>query len=94
MDARGAAERCPPGKVVAHMLAGEQLEVGMTETRWDRPLAPIVPGRTVVWLVAALRRDETWQPRWTDALFIYFRRHPPTFVEGSDLRSAGGSPGC
>ena len=37
------------GKLVAQMLTGEEPEVDMSETRWDRPLDPIVPGETVVW---------------------------------------------
>ncbi|WP_309066238.1 NAD(P)/FAD-dependent oxidoreductase [Microbacterium sp.] len=37
------------GKVVAQMLLGEETDVDMHETRWDRPLDPIVPGKTVVW---------------------------------------------
>jgi len=37
------------GKLVTQMVMGEQPEVDMFETRWDRPLDPIVPGNTVVW---------------------------------------------
>jgi glycine/D-amino acid oxidase-like deaminating enzyme len=37
------------GKVVVQMLLGEPTDVDMHETRWDRPLEPIVPGKTVVW---------------------------------------------
>jgi len=37
------------GKMVVQMIRGEQTDVDMHETRWDRPLEPIVPGESVVW---------------------------------------------
>lgn len=37
------------GKLVVQMILGEETDVDMHETRWDRPLDPIVPGQSVVW---------------------------------------------
>jgi glycine/D-amino acid oxidase-like deaminating enzyme len=37
------------GKLVVQMIRGEETDVDMTETRWGRPLDPIVPGQTVTW---------------------------------------------
>ncbi|WP_423181259.1 NAD(P)/FAD-dependent oxidoreductase [Arthrobacter sp. NyZ413] len=37
------------GKLISQMLLGEQLEVDMTEVRWNRELDPVIPGHSVQW---------------------------------------------
>ncbi|MGL4556547.1 MAG: NAD(P)/FAD-dependent oxidoreductase [Afipia sp.] len=37
------------GKLVTQMILGEDTDLDMHETRWDRPLDPIIPGKSVVW---------------------------------------------